>query len=66
MREYTEHPLSRELVHVDFVEVNLDQPVDVDVPLVANGKAVGVTAGGILRQVYRTMPVRCLPGRSRS
>src|SRR5262249_15994799 len=63
MKEYAVHPVSRALVHVDFVEVKLDRPVDVDVPLQANGKAVGVTLGGILRQVYRTVPVRCLPDR---
>jgi large subunit ribosomal protein L25 len=63
IKEYTLHPVSRALVHVDFVEVKLDRPVDVEVPLIAHGKAVGVTAGGILRQVYRTLPVRCLPDR---
>ncbi len=63
IKDYTYHPVSRSLEHVDFVEVKLDQPVDVDVPLVASGKAVGVTLGGLLRQVYRTIPVRCLPDR---
>jgi large subunit ribosomal protein L25 len=63
IKTYTYHPVSRSLEHVDFVEVKLDRPVDVDVPLIAHGKAVGVTAGGILRQVYRTIPVRCLPDR---
>jgi large subunit ribosomal protein L25 len=63
IKSYSYHPVSRSLEHIDFVEVKLDRPVDVDVPLVANGKAVGVTNGGILRQVYRTLPVRCLPDR---
>jgi large subunit ribosomal protein L25 len=63
IKEFTYHPVSRSLEHVDFVEVKLDQPVDVDVPLVTQGKAVGVTLGGLLRQVYRTIPVRCLPDR---
>lgn len=61
IKEYTYHPVTRSLEHVDFVEVKLDQPVDVDVPLVTYGKAAGVTVGGILRQVYRTIPVRVLP-----
>lgn len=61
IKEYTYHPVSRSLEHVDFVEVKLDQPVDVDVPLVTHGKAAGVTLGGLLRQVYRTIPVRCVP-----
>jgi large subunit ribosomal protein L25 len=61
IKEYSYHPVTRSLEHVDFVEVQFDQAVDVDVPLVALGKALGVTAGGLLRQVYRTLPVRCLP-----
>ena len=43
--------------------MKLDKPVDVDVPLITTGKAVGVTTGGVLRIVYRTVPVRCLPDR---
>jgi large subunit ribosomal protein L25 len=63
IREYTYHPVTRALTHVDFVEVKLDQPVDVDVPLFGLGKAVGLTQGGIVRVVYRTVPIRCLPDR---
>ena len=63
IRDYTIHPVSRTLEHIDFIEVKLDKPVDVDVPLIPIGKAVGVTAGGVLRVVYRTVPVRCLPDR---
>lgn len=63
IKSYSYHPVSRSLEHIDFVEVKLDRMVDVEVPLVANGKAVGVAAGGILRQVFRTLPVRCLPDR---
>jgi large subunit ribosomal protein L25 len=61
IKDYSLHPVTRALQHVDFVEVKLDRPVDVDVPLVTTGKAVGVTLGGLLRQVYRTVPVRALP-----
>src|SRR6185295_17519114 len=61
LREYTVHPLSRDLLHADFVSIKLDQPVDVEVPFICKGKAVGVVAGGILRQVYRKLPIRCLP-----
>jgi large subunit ribosomal protein L25 len=63
IKEFTYHPVTRSLEHVDFVQVSLDKPVDVDVPLQVNGKAVGVVNGGVLRQVYRTLPVRCLPDR---
>lgn len=61
IKEFSVHPVKRSLVHVDLVEVKLDRPVDVQIPLFTHGKAVGVTAGGLLRQVFRTLPVRCTP-----
>jgi len=61
LREYTVHPVTRELLHADFVEIKLDKPVDVEVPFICKGKAAGVVLGGILRQVYRRLPIRCLP-----
>jgi large subunit ribosomal protein L25 len=61
LREFQHHPLTRELLHADFVQIALDQPVTVDVPLEVTGKAAGVVLGGTLRQVYRKLPVRCLP-----
>src|ERR1019366_4771985 len=63
IRDFVLHPVKRHLEHIDFIQVSLDKPVDVNVPLFTTGKAVGVTAGGVLRIVYRTVPVRCLPDR---
>ncbi|RYZ66702.1 MAG: 50S ribosomal protein L25, partial [Proteobacteria bacterium] len=61
IKEYSYHPVTRKLLHVDFVEVKLGEPVTVEVPLVVTGKAAGVAAGGVLRQVYRTVPVSANP-----
>ena len=61
LRDYSVHPVTRALLHADFVEIKLDKPVDVEVPFVCKGKAAGVVLGGILRQVYRRLPIRCLP-----
>ena len=63
IKSYSLHPVARTLEHVDFVEVKLDRAVDVEIPLIATGKPIGLTNGGIIRQVYRTVPVRCLPDR---
>jgi len=63
IKDFTVHPVARTLEHVDFVEVKLDRQVDVEIPLVATGKPIGIANGGILRQVYRVVPVRCLPDR---
>jgi large subunit ribosomal protein L25 len=62
IKDYSYHPITRSLEHVDFVQVKLDEPVDVEIPVIMTGKAAGVTQGGILRQVYRLLPVRSLPG----
>jgi large subunit ribosomal protein L25 len=61
LRDYTIHPVTRQILHADFVEIKLDKPVDVEVPFVCKGKAAGVVLGGVLRQVYRRLPIRCLP-----
>lgn len=61
LRDYQYHPVTRQLLHADFVQIHLDQPVDVEVPLELPGKPVGVIKGGTLRQVFRKLPIRCLP-----
>jgi large subunit ribosomal protein L25 len=61
VRDYAYHPISRQLVHADFLAVKLDQPVDVAIPLRAIGKAKGLVLGGVVQQIFRTIPVRCLP-----
>lgn len=63
IKDFSYHPVTRALQHVDFIQVKLDEPVEADVPLVTTGRAAGVTLGGVLRQVYRTLPVRCMPDR---
>jgi large subunit ribosomal protein L25 len=60
IRDYTHHPVSRELVHVDFLAIRPDEEVDVEVPLIPVGKPPGIAEGGVLRQVYRFLPVRCI------
>lgn len=59
--EYQYHPVSRSLLHADFIEVTEETIVDVNIPLNLTGKAKGVVMGGKLRQVFREVPVRCKP-----
>jgi large subunit ribosomal protein L25 len=61
VRDYSHHPVSREILHADFLQVDLDQPVDVVVPFRLEGKAKGIVLGGVLTQVFRSLPVRCKP-----
>ncbi len=59
--EYQYHPVSRELLHADFVEIHEQSIVNVKVPLRLKGRARGVVMGGKLRQVFRELPLRCKP-----
>jgi large subunit ribosomal protein L25 len=61
LREVQHHPVTGVPVHADFYEVALDQQIEVQVPLHFEGKAVGVSLGGILQPIIREMPVLCLP-----
>ena len=59
--EHQYHPVSRELLHADFLRIDLEKAVDIDVPFELKGRAKGVVLGGDLRQVYRVLPVTCMP-----
>jgi large subunit ribosomal protein L25 len=61
LTDYQYHPVSRSLLHVDFLRIALDEPVAVDVPFELVGKAAGVAQGGVMRKVFRKLPVSCLP-----
>lgn len=60
-REYEVDPVSRRLLHADFLEVELNKPVRVEVPIVTTGKAEGVTDGGILTVSAHEIIVEALP-----
>ena len=61
-KDFERDPLDGRMLHADFLEVRMDQEVLVNVPVVLIGKAAGVTEGGILQQVARTLPVLSKPG----
>ena len=63
LADFQFHPVTRSILHADFLEIREDQPVDFEVPFEPIGKAKGVIAGGVLRHVFRKLPVRCLPAK---
>jgi large subunit ribosomal protein L25 len=60
-KDFEKDPLDGKVLHADFLEVRMDKDVTVNVPVVLTGKPEGVTAGGILQQVARTLAVECKP-----
>lgn len=57
VRDLEVDPLSRKVLHVDFYSVSRDRAVRTKVPFLTKGRAVGVAAGGVLRVIYRSLPV---------
>lgn len=54
------HPVSDGILHVDFLEISKDKPVDMNIPVELTGFAVGVRAGGKLSLDSRYLKVRGL------
>ena len=61
VRDYQYDPVSRNLLHVDFLSVPLDRQMKIDIPLKFTGRSVGEQAGGIVTVSYRSIPAECLP-----
>ncbi|MDP9188855.1 MAG: 50S ribosomal protein L25 [Actinomycetota bacterium] len=63
IKEQQQHPLRGEVVHVDCLEVRLDEEIESDVPIELEGsdQAPGVREGGVLEHVTREVTVEALP-----
>ncbi|MGV3621525.1 MAG: 50S ribosomal protein L25/general stress protein Ctc [Archangium sp.] len=62
VKDYQLDPVSKELLHADFIDVRENEQVKVKIPVVLTGKSVGVAEGGILSQMRRELEVWSLPG----
>ncbi|GHT39500.1 50S ribosomal protein L25 [Bacteroidia bacterium] len=54
------HPVSEELLHVDFMEIFDSKPIIIAIPIVLEGLAEGVRAGGKLSLEMRKLKVKGL------
>lgn len=61
VKEMQLDPVTGEVLHADFYEVDLAEKIRVKVPLHFVGKAEGVVRGGILQPIVREIEVECLP-----
>ncbi len=59
VQEAQRHPVSREIIHVDFFRVADGSVVRVKVPISTTGRAAGAAVGGRIRIMARTLPVEC-------
>lgn len=63
VKEVQYQPATYAIQHIDFIELQEDVLVNVNVPIRIVGlvDSVGVKLGGMLRQVIRSLQVSCLP-----
>jgi len=64
IREVQRDPVTSRPIHLDFLRISMDKPVEVVVPIHLTGLAEGVkTQGGFMDHVLREVEVQCLPDR---
>ncbi len=62
IKELQRHPVSHQVIHVDFHQVSLTKRITVTVPLALKGEAPGVKQeGGVLEHLRWDLEVECLP-----
>ncbi|MDR1340454.1 MAG: 50S ribosomal protein L25/general stress protein Ctc [Prevotellaceae bacterium] len=60
LRDIQFHPLSDEILHIDFFNVDDTKPVSIDLPVVIEGNSEGVKQGGKLQILVRKLKVSAL------
>jgi large subunit ribosomal protein L25 len=63
VKEFLLDPITHDMLHADFVRVNMDRRITVTVPVVLKGEARGVKVeGGIIELLHREIELETLPG----
>lgn len=61
IKELQTNPVTGAFLHIDFYEIDMQRKITVSVPVVTQGKSVGVEEGGLLQIVRREIELLCLP-----
>jgi large subunit ribosomal protein L25 len=61
IKEKQIHPVRRDIIHVDFMELHASTPIHVEVPIKLIGHPEALRAGGILEVGMRNLNITCLP-----
>lgn len=61
-RELQRDPLRGDITHIDFLKVDRDQKLEIDVPVHVSGDSHGVREGGVVEHHLWSVRVSCLPG----
>ena len=62
VKDMQRHPVRRNVLHVDFLRVDLDKTVDVEVPISLEGEAEAITReGGVVDQMLTALLITAKP-----
>jgi large subunit ribosomal protein L25 len=61
IKDVQQDPVLGHVLHVDLQGVKMGEKLIINVPVVLQGTAAGVKAGGILEHLIRELEVECLP-----
>ncbi len=61
IKDYQVDPMSGKLIHLDLMEVAMNQKVKIQVEVHITGSSIGVKEGGIFQYGQRHLDVECLP-----
>ncbi len=65
IKEYQRDPISREIIHLDFLRIQMEKEIETVVPvrIINEDIAVGIKeSGGVLQHGLRELHIFCLPG----
>ena len=61
VKEIQYHPVTDEIIHVDFQKVKEDEKISLEVTVRSSGEAQGVKLGGLLVQMLNSVTIKCKP-----
>ena len=61
VKEIQYHPVTDEIIHVDFQKVKEDEKISLEVAVRSAGEAQGVKLGGLLVQMLNSVNIKCKP-----
>ena len=61
VKEIQYHPVTDEIIHVDFQKVKEDEKISLEVAVRSFGEAQGVKLGGLLVQMLNSVTIKCRP-----
>lgn len=60
VKEFQFHPVTDRVLHIDFMQVDEEKPVTINIPIRITGESSGVKSGGKLRVKRRTLRIKGL------